>query len=176
MIPIEKIAKKWIRRTLRLLLCLSLLVYPLCFVPLTAYGWLQNAAHYGAGFRTYAIVTFGCCALLLAGAGLCFAKRDLAACACVVLGAVPILVILHRVCTIADRFGWAPHAPAHMGQLASDIWQVRVVPVTLPAGLILLLSLCHFFSYDAVCARRRRRETKSAANSEDAPKILEDCE
>lgn len=161
-------------KLLQIALVVLLLIYPLFMDIMTAFGWLVNAQSYGRAFKTYAGVTAVCALLMAAGTVLYFCKKDLAAIVCDVLGFGPMMAVLWRVVHIAETNGWGGQTEASFGLRAAPLWSGRMWPTVFPFALLLLLSLLHYFSCDAVSARHARRAAREAHENRPAPKIIED--
>lgn len=165
---------------LRIALMLSTLVYPGFMAMMSAAGWMHNveSGSYPDIFRSFAGWMFTGGGLLCAGALLALlgAKPKLwvcnaAAAAAGCIGCAACLSSLYRFCAYADQhFSGIGETMQPVSQLYRD----RLLPVLLPAVLLLVLSLWQIFDEPAREYRILRRREKEARESAPAPKILGD--
>jgi hypothetical protein len=160
-----------LRITGGVLLAVSLIFCTWIVTGAVAYGWISHADHYGGAFRVYGILILVCCALLTAGAVLYFCRLNLLP---AILGGAALLgmlCILLPAMSAAEQNGWSGQTAESFGRQASVVWRNGILRNLIPAGLLLLLSLTRFFSYDAAVRRRKRREKQE---NTPAPSILGD--
>ena len=167
-----------LRRILAVLTAVTALIYPGFMALMSAAGWSYNVrqGNYPAVFSTLAGWMDTGAVLLLLGtlAGLLgmAPKRqvcNIPAIPFAVLGAACCMVALYRFCGYAD---------AHFSgigesmQPVSELYRDRLLPILLPAFLLLVLAVWNLVNDDAREYRITRRRQREEAENREAPKIL----
>ena len=153
-------------------LVLSLLVCTWLMNGMTAYGWMLNSGSYGAAFSAYGGWTLALAGGMTVAVVLCLCKIDLPA---AILGTgcyAGMLCILLRVLHIAEEYGWSGQTEKSFGITAAEVWKNACTPNILTVLLLLILTLTHFFSYDAAVRRKQKRDRKNQRENAPAPSIL----
>lgn len=153
---------------------LSTVIFALFIGLLTALGWNSGLNYQGDTFRRLAAFLAVAILLISAGCVLCMAKKDIAAAVCALVGGILSAAVSHRAIAIAYDQGWTSSASIYLERPVSDLWTQRLYPILIPAGMVLLCSVIHFFSYEAKIKREEKRRRKEEIENAPAPKIVED--
>lgn len=165
---------KKIMLILRVLMILSTLIFALFIGLLTALGWNSSLTYQGDTFRTLAAVLAVGILLISAGTVLCMAKKDIAAVICALIGGIMSVVAAYRAIEIAYDQGWYSTTSLYLDRPVADLWTQRLYPILIPAGMVILCSILHFFSYEAKVKRDEKRKLREEKENAPAPKIIED--
>ncbi len=129
-----------------IILLLSAVIYPGFMAILSAAGWLYNvrAGNYPPVFRSYAVWMLAGSLLLLTGTVLCllgkrFRRCNVPAAVSAIAGCAACLATLYQLMAYADQ-----HFPGigESMQPVSALYRDRLLPVLLPAVLIVGCSIC----------------------------------
>ncbi len=153
---------------LHLLLLLSALIYPGMMAVLSALGWKDQAekGHYPAQFHAYSFWMmaggiFILISLLFYFLGWKHSIFLILSIITSIIGAISCMIILHQFSIYADQ-----HFSGIGEDLrpVSELYQERLMPILLPAVLLVILSVY----------RLHRHQAEISEENDEAPKILND--
>lgn len=165
-------------RVLRILfnfaLLLSLLGCTWLLCGAVAAGWIMHADHYGEAFALYGYWLLGLAGGMTAAVILYFCRLDLIAAVLGTVCCVPMAGIVLHAMEIAEQYGWSGQTEQSFGVNAAEVWRSALIPNLFTLGLLLLLTLTRYFSYDARAKRKLRRDAREKEENRPAPSILGD--
>ncbi|MBE6854375.1 MAG: hypothetical protein E7501_01835 [Ruminococcus sp.] len=159
---------------LRVLMILSTLIFALFIGLLTALGWNSSLNYQGDTFHTLAAVLAVAILLISAGTVLCMAKKDIIAIICALVGGIMSVAVSYRAIAIAYDQGWTSTTSLYLDRPVADLWTQRLYPILIPAAMVILCSVLHFFSYEAKLKREENKKRREEKENAPAPKILGD--
>ena len=131
---------------LKVIMLILTAVYPLMMVCLSGAGLVYNGASYGGGMETVGMLLITSGIIMTSGAILSLFRRNILSVISMICsgsGLVLCLAMLYKVVTHADAAGWSDNytmAPV------SDMYQVRILPVIIPAVLAVIIAAVHLAS------------------------------
>lgn len=151
-------------------------VYPLFMTCMTGAGIYYNRSSYGAVFANYGILLMLSGVLMTAGAILCIFRKSITNLASLFFtstGLIMCLAILSKLVKRAKANGWHGSG-VYENVSASSLFQTRLLPCMIPAGLAAVIALCQYFSYDLGEERREKKRRKEAAENAPTASIIDD--
>lgn len=169
----EKNKKHPFLKAIKIIMLILTAVYPLTMVCMAGAGLIYNGDSYGSELVNTGTALIISGVLMTCGAVICVFKKtvmNIISLICTSSGLALCLVMLYKLCTHADNAGWTDN---YTMSPVSDMYMVRILPVTVPAVLALLTAAIQIFSYQAAEERCIRRQKKLEAENASAPSIIE---
>jgi len=151
-------------------------VYPLFMACMTGAGIYYNRSSYGTVFANYGLLLILSGLLMTSGAILCLFRKNLTnlvSLFCTSTGLIMCLAILSKLVKRAKSHGWHGSG-VYENVSASSLFQSRLLPCILPAGLAVVIALCQYFSYDLGEERREKKRRRDAAENAPTASIIDD--
>lgn len=155
--------------TMKGLLIILTLIFPMLMVMLSGAGLIYNSDSYGPDISRVGTFLIVSGVLMTAGTILVCLKHDLIALICSTSGFTLCMAMLYKLISHADAAGWQN---AHTMEPISDMYFSRIIPTIAPFVLTAVIALIQFFSYEAAENRRMRRKLKEEKENAPAPPII----
>ncbi len=148
---------------------MSLTVIFSAIVILAGSGLIYNHESYGKKLTAVGVLfIISALAIITGGILACF-KKNIASLCCTVPGIGLCMYMLYLLADHADRHGWSDK---YTMEPISSMYISRIVPIAIPAVIIIVIALIQFFSYECSEARREKRRRRLEKENEPAPPII----
>lgn len=156
--------------TLKVILVILTLIYPLFMVIMSGAGLVYNSESYGEELTRAGILLIVSGVVTAAGSFLCIFKKNIASIICSCGGFALCMTMLYKLVEHADSAGWTNKFTF---EAISSMYIHRIVPTAAPFVIAVTVSLIQFFSYEAAEQRRMKKKLKEEKENAPAPPIVE---
>lgn len=156
--------------TLKVILILLTLIYPLFMVCMSGAGLVYNSESYGPELTRTGILLIVSGVVTAAGCFLCIFRKNIASVICSCTGFTLCMAMLYKLVEHADSAGWTDKFTM---EAISSMYIHRIVPTVAPVAIAVTVALIQFFSYEAAEQRRIKKKIKEEKENRPAPPIVE---
>lgn len=156
--------------TLKVILIVLTLIYPLFMVIMSGAGLVYNSESYGEDLTRTGILLIVSGAVMAAGSFLCIFRKNIASVVCSCGGFALCMAMLYKLVEHADSAGWTNKFTL---EAISSMYIHRIVPSAAPVVIAVTVALIQFFSYEAAEQRRMKKKLKEEKENQPAPPIIE---